>query len=334
MKAKISLISSTVILGMASLAASAEEASTSFSWGDVTFQPRAYVGYADYSLESGTFDSIYRNSDGSINEDLTRSGKGTVSLDAKAHDKLQINGVLWGIGGTIATGNFFGDFYYQSTLNDTAYSDEDVPLVINDTPINSYYGDVDAQHDDWALSLGYIVTKQWAIFAGYKAGNTEWDQNFRLNVRSSSDSRLINNGNLNASFDQDGPFLGTSYSVPIGPGALTFKAAYAYLDGTYKWSSTEAIQPPFSGGDDPVTTLQHVKLDGNSSAFSLGLSWTQSLSNNMGYSIGANYHRYKFDMSGASAISVENAPYASGQITSGSLTESLFTLTASLLYRF
>lgn len=328
MKAKISLISSTIMLGMASLAASAEEASTSFSWGDMTFQPRAYVGYADYSLESGTFDFIFRNPDGSINETLTGSGKGKVSLDVEKHVKLQINGVLWGIGGTIAAGNFFGDFYYQSTLNDTAYSDEDVPIIIEDIPFNAHYGDVDAQHDDWALSLGYIVTKQWAIFAGYKAGNTEWDQNYRLNVLSSSDS--INNGNLNASFDQDGPFLGTSYSVPIGPGALTFKAAYAYLDGTYKWSTTEVIQPPF----DPVTVLQRVKLDGNSSAFSLGLSWTQSLSDNMGYSIGANYHRYKFDMSGASAISSENAPYASGQITSGSLTESLFTLTASFLYRF
>lgn len=330
---KTILMSSAIVLSVASLAASAEEMSSSFSWGDVTFQPRAYAGYANYSLESGTFDSIYRNSDGSINEDLTGSGKGTLSLDAQAHEKLQTNGFLWGIGGTVGTGDFFGDFYYQSTFNDTAYSDENTPLVINNIPVNLYFGDVDARHDDWALSLGYIITERWAIFAGYKAGNTEWDQSYQLNVRSPDDSRLIINGNLNANFDQSGPFLGTSYSFPVGSGTLTFKAAYAYLDGTYKWSTAETVQPSFNNGD-PYTTLQNIKLDGNSNAFSLGLSWTQSLSNNLGYSIGANYHRYRFDMSGGATISVQNADYASGEITSGSLTESLFTLTASLLYHF
>ena len=50
---KNDLIGLTVVLCAASLTASAEE----FSWGSVTFQPRAYAGYADYSLKSGDFDA-------------------------------------------------------------------------------------------------------------------------------------------------------------------------------------------------------------------------------------------------------------------------------------
>lgn len=322
---KHNLIGSVITLSVLSLPALAEE----FSWGNVTFQPRVYGGYANYMLESGSFNSIYRDIGGNILEEF--SGNGTLNFDLFNNDKLKINGPIFGIGATVASGQFFGDFYYQSTLNETAYSGIDTQGINGNIPYNLYRGDVDAQHDDWAISLGYMITSQWSIFGGYKSGNTEWNQPFRYNTQ--KDSTLISDGNLDANFDQDGPFLGTSYSFPIGPGVLTLKAAYAYLDGTYKWNYDQYVYPPFSG-NDPYNSIQKVKLDGNSNAFSLGISWTQSLANNLGLSIGANYHRYKFDMSGTGSIAAQNVDYASGEINSGSLTEDLFTLTASLFYQF
>ena len=48
---KTALFCSMIVLGVMPLAASAEEVSSSFSWGAVTFQPRAYMGYADFSIE-------------------------------------------------------------------------------------------------------------------------------------------------------------------------------------------------------------------------------------------------------------------------------------------
>ena len=54
---KTKLMSSVIVLSIASLAASAEE----FSWGDAVFQPRVYVGYADYELKSGNFTKIFEN---------------------------------------------------------------------------------------------------------------------------------------------------------------------------------------------------------------------------------------------------------------------------------
>lgn len=321
---KKSLMSFAVVLSTTSLSVAAEE----FSWGNVTFQPRVNAGYADYMLESGSFNSIYKD----INGNIINSGNGPLNLDID-HDELKIDGLILGIGGTVVSGQFFGDFYYQSTLQETAYSSTDEQGVNGDIPYNQYQGDVNAQHDDWAISLGYMINSQWSVFAGYKSGNTDWDQPFRINVRSENDNSLITDGNVDAKFEQDGPFLGTSYSFLIGPGALTLKAAYAYLDGTYKWNYDQVVYPPFSG-KDPYNSLQKVELDGNSNAFSLGISWMQPLANNLGFSIGVNYHKYEFDMSGTASVVAENVDYDNAEINGGSLTEELFTLNASLFYSF
>ena len=326
---KTILISSAIVLSAVSLAASAEEASTSFSWGDVTFQPRAYAGYADYELKSGIFNIDLTYPDGS-----TASGTGPATLDFFGHDKLQFSGLIGGVGGTVAYGQFFGDLYYQSTANIDAYSGQQQTFDNNGFIFDQNLSDVNAQHADWAISLGYRVTEQWSVFAGYKYGKTEWDQTFQQNVPP-PDSSLIANGSLNGEFKQDGPFIGTSYSFLIGPGALTFKAAYAYLDGTYTWDSPEVLYPPFSGSADSIGDTLQWKLDGNSNAYALGISWTQSLANNLGISIGANYHNYRFDMSGTRSATLEgNTPISSGQVSGGTLTEDLFTLTASVLYTF
>ncbi len=326
---KTILMSSVVVLSMASLAAAAEEMSSSFSWGDVTFQPRVYAGYADYELKSGSFDSIYKDPNGSI----ISQGNTPLSLDLFKHEKIKIDGPIFGIGVTVASGQFFGDFYYQSTLDEKAYSSADQQGIRGGVPYNLYLSNVDAQHADWAISIGYLLNEQWSVFAGYKSGGTDWDQSFRYNVRSIENSSLISSGSLDGKFDQDGPFLGTSYSFLIGPGTLTFKAAYAYLDGTYKWNYNQEVYPPFSG-NEPFNIIQRVKLDGNSNAFSLGISWTQSLADNLGISIGANYHQYKFSMSGSSNVDSQNTSYQDAQISGGDLTEELFTMTASLFYRF
>ncbi|KAB2929591.1 MAG: hypothetical protein F9K25_10465 [Candidatus Contendobacter sp.] len=319
---KTALFCSMIVLGVMPLTASAEEVSSSFSWGAVTFQPRAYIGYADYELKSSTFTFTPAKGD-----PYTSSLK----FNAQGNDKIPLSGFIGGIGGTIATGQFFGDFYYQSTLNETAYSN----MEEQKGDVVYRYGDVDAKHYDWALSLGYMITEQWSVFAGYKSGKTNWDQSYNYNDPVSD--LFHGSGSTDGKFEQNGPFLGTSYSFQIGPGALTFKIAYAYLDGEYEDNSqgkSYIIEP------QPVLYNQVVYLDGNSNAYSLGLSWTQSLTDNLGYSIGLNYHRYEFDLSGSGTLAgsvgggfVITTPI-NGEISSGTLTEELFTLTAAMTYRF
>jgi hypothetical protein len=316
---KTGLVGSMIVLGAASLTASAEE----FSWGNVVVQPRAYVGYADYSLESGDMTYIRKNA-----PPQTRP----LQFDAYNNSKIDFNGPIFGLGATVAVDRFFGDVYYQSTLNETAYSGSERLDGSRPPPVIFNLGDVNAQHSDWALSLGYRMTDQWSVFAGYKSGKTDWDQSMRVNVVPPI-SMLIQDGKFAVNFDQDGPFVGTSYSFLMGPGALTVKAAYAYLDGSYKSSFDSRV---LGAGGNYIPLVQQFDWDGTSNAFSFGVSWTQSVTNNLGYSVGANYHHYQFDASGSKQFTTTfgNQIADQGILEGGNLTEDLFTLTASLLYTF
>ena len=317
---KANLICSMIAMSAVSLTAAAED----FSWGNVTFQPRAYAGYANYTLESG---------DMTVTQDNGTSATRPLRFALPDHSEIKISGPLGGLGDTVASGRFFGDIYYQSTLNETAYSSEQITQPNKN---EAYYGDVDAQHSDWALSLGYQFTDQWSLFAGYKSGNTDWNQPFRID-RPDPDFRTVQDGNFSVKFDQDGPFVGTSYSFLIGPGALTLKAAYAYLNGTYTSDFNAVCRPPNNDCPNaPLPTLQQFNWGGNSNAFSVGASWTQAITDNLGVSIGANYHRYKFDTDGTQSFDnyIGGQRVGGGSLEGGNLTEKLFTLTSSLLYTF
>lgn len=321
---KTVLVGSMFVLSAVSLSVSAEE----FSWGDVNFQPRVYMGYSNYSLESGTGTFIVTMGN---NSPVLQSRK--LAFDVQGDSNIHSTGFLGGLGATVATGHFFGDIYYQSSLNETVYSSQEQTLSSNN--INAL-GDVDAQHSDWAISLGYRINEQWSVFAGYKSGKTEWDQSFQTN-RPAPDSRVVQDGNYNLEFEQDGPFIGTAYSFLIGPGALTIKAAYAYLDGTHTADFNSVCRPPNDNCPSaPIPVLQRINLSGNSNAFSFGLSWTQSLADNLGLSIGANYQQYEFDTSGSGSItsSIGNSTLGTITVSDVPLTEELFTLTASLTYVF
>jgi hypothetical protein len=57
------------------------------------------------------------------------------------------------------------------------------------------------------------------------------------------------------------------------------------------------------------------------------------MSDSLGFAIGANYHRYSFDLSGSGLFSGD---FTAGgtKVTGGSLTEELLTLTTTITYRF
>lgn len=330
---KTMILYSTITLGILPLAISAEETKSNFSWRDVTFQPRIYAGYADYKLNSGSFDFI------PVSQTKTTKPIGFFQ-DPYDGDisNIHFSGFLGGVGGTIAYGRFFGDIYYQSTLNQESYSGQST----GPNPENYFNsGDGNAKHHDWAVSLGYMINDYWSIFAGYKSGKTTWDQQLQFNTRIETPLYIDTvNTQIGGDFEQNGPFLGLSYTYPIGPGTLAFKVAYAYLDGTENLTIDSINYKLSNSAEEEVEQHLAHKLDGKSNAFSFGLSWNQSLSNNLGFTISANYHRYMFDLSGGgnensyTIVNGEKNPYPFTNITNGSITESLFTLTATLLYRF
>ena len=327
---KTGLFRTLVILGIAPVVATAED----FSWGNMTFQPRVYAGYANYELKSGMFNRTLFDKDGNV----IWSGEQPLKIDlfGDSHDKFQISGLLFGVGGTLKSGRFFSDLYYQTILDQTAYSgfiehrqtDDNITEDIN-------YGDVSGQRQDWAISFGYMITDQWSVFAGYRSGNTKWDQTTNIYAYQEPYGQSKFDNNLSNRFEQDGPFLGTSYSLSIGPGLFTIKAAYTYLNGAYKYYENWIYYPPPYNGEGYESFRFESNLDGNSNAFLIGLSWMQWLTENLELSLEANYHRYKFDLSGTELIYFANDNLANtAQVNDGAVTEDLFTLTASLVYRF
>lgn len=184
--------------------------------------------------------------------------------------------------------------------------------------------------------MGYRFTDQWSLFAGYKSGNTDWNQPFRVD-RPAPDSRTVQDGNFSVKFDQDGPFVGTSYVFfPDRSWRVEPLKQHAYLGGTYTSDFNSVCRHQIL-----LVQMRHFQFYSNLTGwkfqcFSVGASWTQAMTDNLGLSIGANYHWYKFDTDGTQLFNnyVGGERVNGGSFEGGNLTEKLFTLTASLLYTF
>ena len=81
---KANLICSMLAMSAVSLTAAAED----FSWGNVTFQPRAYAGYANYTLESG---------DMTVTQDNGTSATRPLRFALPDHSEIKISGPLGGL---------------------------------------------------------------------------------------------------------------------------------------------------------------------------------------------------------------------------------------------
>lgn len=307
------------------------------TWAEdaIVFQPRLFGGMGNYSLASGDFDLKVTTVDGG-----TIRSKGSATLDWYGNSKLQDVSPILGVGGTLGWGKFFGDIYYQSTALARSHGSDQLAATITDHPdipdgteYRANYGEVDFRHEDWALSLGYALTSNWSLFAGYKGGKTHWDQHLtqQLFAPATTAAFYTEIDSLDGKFEQDGPFIGVAFSYPLGGGTLTLRGAYAYLDGEYAWKGQAK-----SAATGEVFQRSTIKLDGNSDGYSLGMSWTKQLEDNLGLSLGAAYHWYDFDMSGSGSAGLEGSPggISNLQFSGGTLTERLFTATASLLYTF
>jgi len=310
----------------------------------VVFQPRVFGGFMDYTLdtEGNNFDATYfvLDSEGNVTDEITFNDLSLILGNLNPPDKRRIefrnsSAPLLGLGGTVAYGQFFLDGYYQSTTTVTGANNG---FSSNFGDVTEQLQDLDFQHYDYALSLGYSLTPNWSLFAGYKGGKTDWDQDYSSSlVLPGAELGFVSK--VDGEFEQDGPFVGASYSFLVGSGALTFKAAYAYLDGDFKWRDRSAISLTGIGEDLRFDGEEVWKLDGNSDAFSFGVSWTQPITENFGYSLGFNYQRYDFDLDGGiggSALSgdLSGTTPIRANVRNGSIEEEIASLTVTVTYRF
>lgn len=219
-------------------------------------EPRLATGLSYYELEL----------DGDI------EANGAVVNGVKFNDYLY----LAGVGLTAKYGKMFFDVYGQASLD----GNEDISLDI-DSPNQSIQGisqDVDFDRYEVLATLGYQFTNRFALFAGYKYADVEFDGNGSLSGVSAE---------FTTDFEQHGGFVGSGYALPAGvlDSVFVFNTAVSYLFGN--------VDNKFAAR--PLVDSIDFEIDGKAIGFNGGVNWVAPITDQLKLVIGADASRYSFD---------------------------------------
>jgi hypothetical protein len=177
--------------------------------------------------------------------------------------------------------------------------------------------DADIKRTEGAISLGYRITDNIALFAGWLKAKTKFDTDLKGDIATFQANPQIPipfltgtyKGDLDQKFKYDGPFVGTNLSMPIQigflEGALSGNASVAFLDGEVDLDF-DNVKITDEFGNTTEFDLQNAAesqgrgsfsdLDGDTVAIALGLSWTGlTPMEGLTYSVGAYGYRYDFE---------------------------------------
>jgi hypothetical protein len=158
-----------------------------------------------------------------------------------------------------------------------------------------------ASRKDLDLTLGYRVTKNWSLFAGFKYGKTEMtfiprDFDEEVDEEEEDESEAPDTVELtDESYLQKGPFIGASYSWQFEKaGSLSVSVAYASLDTTNNFSANTDEEEE----EEELTEFDDLtgKVKGDTKGFSYGLSWTMPLSSNLLFQTRFKINDYQQDI--------------------------------------
>ena len=276
---------------------------------DFTLKPRFQVGVMDYEFEQKPESS----------EEVGDRGF-----------KLVDSMPFVGAGTTIFVNQFFLDFYVQK-----AFSGSDSATNILDAGKNSlgFIVDSDFERDEYSVSAGYTLGSQWALFGGYRAAESRFDNRYNYREVFSENRIFVARSEYSSSFEHDGFFFGGAYALPVLKHAVvTFNAAFAILDGKYdsrrdvnlKGVDSQGTVLLDSNGEPINTDIQlGVKNNGDTVGLSLGASWKGRIGEKAGYSLGVSGYSYDFkDKSGQEGDFIAD------------LSESVLRFSAGLSYQF
>jgi hypothetical protein len=157
-----------------------------------------------------------------------------------------------------------------------------------------------ASRKDLDLTLGYRVTNNWSLFAGFKYGKTEMKF-----IPRDIDEEIDDDGEAEQqkifkltteSYLQKGPFIGASYSWQFEKaGSLNVSLAYAFLDATDNFfANTDEEEEE----EEEITEFDDLsgQVKGDTKGFSYGLSWTMPLSSNLLFQTRFKINAYQQDI--------------------------------------
>lgn len=192
-----------------------------------------------------------------------------------------------GGGATFFVDKFFLDVYAQKAFSGNDQSTFQGLSFISDTAADTGFEqqqDADWDREEYAVSAGYSVTDNFALFAGYRYSDTQFDQQVLQTNFDIGDGVITGVQAFSDTLDyqQDGPFVGGKYSWRISDaGSLAFNLGIAFVNGDLK-ETIEGQKPSKVSGDTVGTTL--------------GLSWTAPLPvlEGLNYTVGVDGYQYRF----------------------------------------
>jgi hypothetical protein len=220
----------------------------------------------------------------------------------------------------------FFDFDYQY-----AYNGKDKTRLTNWAPISqslipglevdhfmrfNTQADMDAERTEFAMTLGYAVTDQLAVYAGYKRTESDVDFDLKGKILAAPVSDLSTpnpsitgfTSQLNQKFIYKGPFLGASYTWNINhpkiEGGLTGNVGLAFLDGktrnsgltNFVLSGEDGVSIPLDSAVINHPPFNLAQLNGDTVGLSLALTWNGFTPiDGLMYSVGVRHYRYEFD---------------------------------------
>jgi hypothetical protein len=282
-------------------------------WGrEVGFQPRVYGGAMYYKYEQ---DSIV-STDTQLNPP---EGAGVPTLQVATGTAFEAKAwfPIVGGGGTFFVDRFFVDVYAQHAFTQSDSTNQEffqanstvAPTVAESNFIEDRNRqDSDFDRTEWAVSAGYALTNNFSLFAGYRRADTDYDTKLtgqftqdtigtrgigRLTADTSADLRL--------EFEQDGPFVGFAYGLPLQQGVfdgvISFDFAVAFLDGEVTQKQTNVQFTNINGqpGNNMSQPESTAELDGDTVGLNLGLHWKGFTPvEGLSYLIDIVGHRYDF----------------------------------------
>jgi len=174
----------------------------------------------------------------------------------------------------IAKGRWYSSFSYDGALG---------PGVISTIESGTVPQVLSMSRSDFLVTVGYRLTDPLSIFGGYLSGSINAVQFGERNV-----GGVYHFFNQTINYLEQGPFLGVSYSFPVGKkSSLSFSTAYANLAGSLNEVRTV----------DTVGTTYTADSFGVS-GFSSGITLTGELNDSMSYRAGLKLTNYQGNASG------------------------------------
>jgi hypothetical protein len=259
---------------------------------------------------------------------------GTGSRTSEIDDPRNYSEVLFvgGAGATFAYDNrFFIDAHFQTTNTEDVVENSTFTTAKDRTVF--YTRDTGLSRKDYAIAFGYAVKKNFKLFVGYNGSKTSynWTDNERDDVGGNVGSASKDN-----EFSTEGPFIGGAYGWRIGGrGVVGVSVAYAYLEGEIDTSRTH-----FEGDSTKFTLKNRNRTEHISSdtiGWKAGISWHQRINEKLSYGLSLNGFRYDFEAKNGTFsddVFSDNRTHEIINLDSYDVTETLFSINASLRYRF